>query len=187
MKTILLGSQSPRRKHLLKASGLKFKTVKIVCDESFPEEMSTGKVAEFLAIQKSNAYKANINNNILITADTLVCLDNKIINKPKDENNAFEILSDLSGKIHLVKTGVCIRSSNKCVSFTETSKVFFKELTNEQIWFYIKNYKPFDKAGAYGIQDWIGLTGINRIEGDYFNIMGLPINKVYEWIVSGNF
>ena len=180
MIEILLGSKSPRRKQLLKECGIKFKTVNIYSDENFSETMPTEDVAEYLALKKSLAYKRNLNNKVLITADTIVCIDERIINKPLDENHAIVILNELSGKSHLVHTGVCIRTQNSKITFTETSKVFFKKLSKEQIEYYVKNYKPLDKAGAYGIQDWIGITGIYRIEGDYFNIMGLPVNKVYE-------
>lgn len=184
MLKILLGSKSPRRKFLLKSCELKFKTVNIDCDENFPITMAPENVAEFLALKKSKAFVGNLKGKVLLTADTIVCLGGKIINKPTDENNAFEMLKELAGNTHFVYTGVCLRSEKNLISFTETSKVFFKKLSDEQILHYIEKYKPLDKAGAYGIQDWIGLTGISKIEGDYFNIMGLPINKVYEYLTE---
>ncbi|NUM32471.1 MAG: septum formation protein Maf [Bacteroidetes bacterium] len=184
MLKILLGSKSPRRKFLLKSTELKFKTVNIDSDEDFPANLKYQKVAEYLAIKKSKSFNGNLKGKILLTADTIVWLEGKIINKPLDYNNAVKMLSELSGKKHYVFTGVCLRSEKNQISFTEKSIVYFKNLNEKQINHYIKKYKPFDKAGAYGIQDWIGLTGISKIEGDYFNIMGLPINRVYEYLTE---
>ncbi len=180
-KKIILASQSPRRQELLNGIGIDFKiVVKKDIDENFDPEMPFEEVAEFLAKKKANNYSDIINNGtVLITADTIVCTDEAILNKPADKKEAEEMLFSLSGKKHKVITGVCIKSITKQISFSSESVVYFADLSPEEVDYYIENYKPYDKAGAYGIQEWIGYIGITRLEGSYFNVMGLPIQQVY--------
>jgi septum formation protein len=180
-KKIILASQSPRRQELLQGIGLKFEIlVKENIDEDFDHQMPFSNVAQFLAEKKAQAYNEIIENStILITADTIVCTDSEILNKPKDEQEARYMLNQLSGKKHKVITGVCIKSAQKHKCFSVESVVYFAKLEPEEIEYYITNYKPFDKAGAYGIQEWIGYIGIERIEGSFFNVMGLPVHRVY--------
>ncbi len=180
-KEIILASQSPRRQELLKGIGIDF-TVKVKkdIDESFDENMPFEQVAEYLAKKKVDNYDEFLKNKvIIITADTIVCTDTAILNKPANKQEAEKMLSSLSAKKHKVITGVCIKSLEKELNFSSESIVYFAELTAEEIEYYIKNYQPFDKAGAYGIQEWIGYIGITRLEGSYFNVMGLPIQLVY--------
>jgi septum formation protein len=178
---VILASGSPRREMLLKELGLKFRVLVRDVDESYPPGMDHIKVAEFLASKKAAAYKdLLVNNKVVITADTLVFLKNKIVNKPSGFDEAVEMLKLLSGSSHQVVTGVCISSQNIKDVFSVTTKVYFRELKEEEIHYYIDQYKPYDKAGAYGAQDWIGITGIERIEGSYFNVMGLPVLEVYQ-------
>lgn len=181
-KNILLASASPRRRQLLKDAGFEFTVIKgQEVDEKIPENFSGKNAAIFLANVKAEAYKTEIKTDtILITADTIVCLKDKILGKPKNYKDAFNILKSLSGKEHKVITGVSIRSSDKQISFADETCVKFKTLSDEEINYYINNYKPFDKAGAYGIQEWIGYIGITEIKGSYFNVMGLPVQKLYE-------
>ncbi len=178
--TILLGSKSPRRQELLKGAGIEYSLVEIDCEEDFPDTLPLEQVAEYLAIKKSMAYRQELQDNILLTSDTTVLLDNLILNKPQNEEHAKEMLRLMSGKMHKVYTGVCLRSKEAQIVFTDITNVYFKEIDEKDIEFYVSHYKPLDKAGAYGIQDWIGFIGISRIEGDYFNVMGLPINRVYD-------
>ncbi len=179
---ILLASKSPRRQNLLKELGINFKTItNKETDETYPENLNKFDIPEYLANKKAESYKKIITgNNLLITADTVVILNNQIINKPTDKNNAKEILKKISGNKHTVVTGVCLTSVEKQICFSEKSQVFFEKLTNNEINYYIDKYKPMDKAGAYGIQEWIGYIGIKKIEGSFYNIMGLPIQKLYE-------
>ncbi len=180
-KEIILASQSPRRQELLRGLGIDFKiVVKKDINESFDPNMLFEDVAEFLAKKKANNYSDIIKHGtVLITADTIVCTNDAILNKPADKKEAEEMLFSLSGKKHKVITGVCIKSLTKLISFSSESVVYFAELSAEEVDYYIENYKPYDKAGAYGIQEWIGYIGITRLEGSYFNVMGLPIQQVY--------
>jgi septum formation protein len=180
MLHLLLGSKSPRRQEILKGANLPFELVSIDSDENFPPTMKGEEVAEFLAIKKSNAYKNELKQSILLTADTVVFLEGEIINKPNNEKHAIDMLEKLSGKMHTVYTGVCLRSTSSQIAFTDKTNVYFNKLASSEINYYIHHYKPLDKAGAYGIQDWIGYIGIEKIEGNFFNVMGLPINKVYK-------
>ena len=179
---ILLASKSPRRQNLLKELGINFNIItNIETNETYPNNINIFDIPEYLAKKKAKSYNKIINNNnLLITADTIVILNNKIINKPTDKKNAQEILQKISGNVHTVVTGVCLTSVEKQICFSEKSQVFFEELTNDEINYYINKYKPMDKAGAYGIQEWIGYIGIKKIEGSFYNIMGLPIQKLYE-------
>jgi nucleoside triphosphate pyrophosphatase len=177
---IILGSASPRRQQLLKDAGFTFKTVSIDADESFSPTLQAEQIPLYLAEKKASLYPAALKDDeVLITADTVVWIDNIVLNKPGNEFEATQMLQLLSGKMHQVYTGVCITANKKKVSFFDETKVYFKHLTEKEIAYYIKNYKPFDKAGSYGAQDWLGLIAIERIEGSYFNVMGLPIHKVY--------
>ena len=180
-KKIILASQSPRRQELLKGVGVDYQVfVKEDIDESFDREMPFQQVAEYLAIKKARAYADLITEEtILITADTVVCTDSEILNKPADFDEARYMLRQLSGRKHSVITGVCIKSIDKEKAFSSKSIVYFADLSQSEIDYYITHYKPFDKAGAYGIQEWIGYIGIEKIEGSFYNVMGLPIQMVY--------
>jgi septum formation protein len=178
---IVLGSGSPRRAELLKKMGFYFDTLVKQVNEEYPSDMLSEQVPEYIARQKSQAY--NIyempDNTLIITADTLVILDGKILGKPKDKDEATFMLQQLSGKTHEVLTGVCIRTKEKEKSFSAVSRVSFRAFTNEEINYYIDNYKPYDKAGAYGIQEWLGFIALERIEGSFFNVMGFPTQRLY--------
>jgi septum formation protein len=149
-------------------------------DESFPSEMDVTLVAQYLAEKKSRAFGTLAKKELLITSDTTVVLDNRILNKPVDEREASEMLNALSGHSHEVITGVCLSASDKTISFSETTRVYFRGLTKSEIKHYIVTHQPMDKAGAYGIQEWIGMVGIEKIEGDYYNVMGLPTHQLYQ-------
>ena len=184
-KKFVLGSASPRRQELLKLLAVDFEIRLSNVDEQFDAKSPPEKIAKFLAKQKSEALKNTIRKDeILITADTIVTKQGRVLNKPNNEKEAFEMLSFLSNDSHEVITGVCISSTEKSISFSVNTKVFFKKLSAEEINFYIKNYMPFDKAGAYGIQEWIGLIGIEEIQGSYFNVVGLPMQKLYQNLIQ---
>jgi septum formation protein len=178
---IILASNSPRRKELLSGIGVKYEFRMLPdIDESYPETVSADEVAGYLAEKKASAYLPELNDDeLLITADTVVLLDSIVIGKPSDEADAIRMLQLLSGKTHKVITGVCLTSKKKQVVFSDTAYVTFGELSREEISYYVSNYKPYDKAGAYGVQEWIGYVAVEKIEGSYFNVMGLPIFKVY--------
>ncbi len=179
---IILASNSPRRKELLSGIGVKYEFRMLPdIDESYPETVSADEVAGYLAEKKASAYLPELNDDeLLITADTVVLLDSIVIGKPSDEVDAIRMLQLLSGKTHKVITGVCLTSKKKQVVFSDTAYVTFGELSREEISYYVSNYKPYDKAGAYGVQEWIGYVAVEKIEGSYFNVMGLPIFKVYK-------
>jgi septum formation protein len=180
-KKIILASKSPRRSHLLKEAGFNFEIKTKEVEETYPDELPVSQVAEYLAEKKAMASKEFIQNDeILLAADSVVILKNKIYGKPKDYNDAFQILKALSGNEHQVITGVCLLSKEKKASFSGISDVQIEELSDEEIEYYIRNFKPYDKAGAYAIQEWIGLCKISKIEGTYTNIMGLPMEMVYK-------
>ncbi len=177
---ILLASASFRRRELLTQLGVQYSLVKPSQEEEVvPSDICVEDVSEYLACQKSNAYNELKGNDLLITADTTVIVDNKILGKPKDYSDAFQMLRLLSGKTHLVVTGVCLRSVDKVVSFSVKTEVTFSKLDDEEIRFYIENYKPFDKAGAYGIQEWIGKVAVEGINGSFYNVVGLPVQRLY--------
>ena len=180
---IILGSQSPRRKELLKLMGLDFKVKKINVNENFSQNLSATKAAVFLSKKKANAYTIK-KNDLLICADTIVYSDKKILGKPSTKKQAVTMLQALSDKKHFVVTGVTIKMINKEVSFYERSTVYFNKLSRQEITFYIENYNALDKAGGYGIQDWIGIIGIKKISGCYYNVMGLPTSLVYNQIIK---
>ncbi len=174
--TIILASQSPRRKMLLEWAMLDFMVKVKETDESYPDNMTVEEVPVYIARNKALAVQES--NEIVLAADTVVVLGNEIIGKPRSREDAVNILSRLSGKVHRVITGVIILKEKKELSFAETTEVEFHELTSAQINYYIDNYKPYDKAGAYAIQEWIGVIGIKRINGDFYNVMGLPMSRV---------
>lgn len=180
-KRIILGSQSPRRKNLLEGAGIKFDVVVRSIDESYSDDLPPHKVAEYLANKKADAFNSDIKDDeLVITADSIVVHENVIYEKPKDYNDGVRILSMLSESTHTVFTGVCIRSIDKRISFTESTAVTLDKLSIEEINYYLNKHKPYDKAGAYGIQDWIGLCKVKKIEGSYPNVIGLPVHQLYQ-------
>ncbi len=184
--SIILASKSPRRQQLLKEMGFSFIIKTKDVNEDFPESLSNSEVALFLCEKKASSFSESeiSDNEVLITADTIVCLGNEILNKPDNRDHAIEMLTQLSGKMHEVITGVCLKSNAKRHSFIDITKVYFKPLSQSQIFYYVDNFEPYDKAGAYGIQEWIGLTGIEKIEGSYFNVVGLPTEKLYRALLD---
>ncbi len=182
---LILASQSPRRKLLLEQAGFEFEIKPLDVDESFPDDMPVEEVAAYLAHKKAlEGLRLLTGEEILITADSVVILNNKIYNKPADKAEAKQMLRDLSGQMHEVMTGVCLMSKTKKIIFSGHSNVYMLPLSEEEIDFYIEKYQPYDKAGGYGIQEWIGLCKIERIEGTYPNIMGLPTDLVYENLLA---
>lgn len=182
-KNIILASKSPRRQELLKGLGLSFKVKTKEVHEDFPSSLSSNKVSAFLAKKKANAFELT-ENELLITSDTTVLLEGKVLNKPANKKEAVEMLQNLSGKSHQVCTGVCVKTTDKELVFSENTEVTFKPLSLEEIEHYINNFKPFDKAGSYGIQEWIGFIGIKKIEGCYYNVMGLPLARLYQELLD---
>lgn len=177
---ILLASQSPRRKELLSNLGFDFEIVKIDCEEILPENIKIETAAAYLSELKANAFGNLQNDEVLLTADTVVANKNQFLGKPKNEIEAKEILKSLSGKIHQVYTGITIKTLDKIITETDVADVEFDEISDEEIDFYIKNYQPFDKAGGYGIQEWLGMSKIKKINGSFYTIMGLPTHLVYK-------
>ena len=176
---LLLASNSPRRKELLTQLGYQFDIVKIDVDESYPSDLKPDEIAEYVSAKKAKAFDVN-ENELLLTSDTIVALDQKILLKPKDENEAFEMIKSLSGKVHQVYTAFTLKTVDSEISKTSKTDVEFSEISDEEIKFYIKTYKPFDKAGSYGIQEWIGMAKIKNISGSFYSVMGLPVDLVYE-------
>lgn len=176
---LILASNSPRRKELLSSLELNFKVEAYPIDESFPQDIKEDLVAEYIAKKKADGFRALNQNELLITSDTVVINEGTILGKPSSREEAFDMISSLSGNTHTVITGVVLRTLKKEVSFSESTHVTFRELSVEEIDHYINKYQPFDKAGAYGIQEWIGKIGIEKIEGDYYNVVGLPLEKLY--------
>lgn len=185
MQKLILASQSPRRKQLLEQAALTF-TVRVVpTDETFPDNIPPDQAPEFIAMEKANTLWATLseeekNGNVILAADTIVLSGNRILGKPENESQAISFLKELSGKAHEVITGVCLQAEGMQKQFSVRTRVYFRILTDEQIAFYVEKYKPYDKAGAYAIQEWIGLIGIEKIEGDYYNVVGLPISEVVQ-------
>lgn len=179
-KKLILASKSPRRQDLLRGLGIDFEIVTKDVEEIYPDHLKREQVPIYLAELKAKAFENDIEENtIIITSDTTVLLDDDILNKPKDIEEAEQMLIRLSGRTHSVVTGVCLTSKDKQHSFFSETKVVFKPLDQEEISYYLKHYSPLDKAGSYGIQEWIGYIGIEKIEGCFFNVMGLPLNKLY--------
>lgn len=182
---IVLASNSPRRKELLQRLGLDFKVRTLLgVDESYPEKLRGEEIACHISAKKAAAYKAGMApNELLITADTIVCTPNgKVLGKPANAAEAAEMLHTLSGVTHKVITGVTIVTADRTENFSVTSWVTFAQLTEEEIHYYIDNYLPFDKAGSYGIQEWIGLIAVEEIQGSFFNVMGLPVQRLYSML-----
>jgi septum formation protein len=184
MKSIVLASRSPRRKQLLEWAEIDFDVLVKETDESFPKDLAVVDVPvhiarnKALAVQQSDIYQRYESGNVILAADTIVVIDDSIIGKPADEEDATKILSRLSGKTHHVITGVVMLIDHKEIAFSDITEVSFHELTDEQINYYVEHYKPLDKAGAYAIQEWIGVTGIKSIKGDFYNVMGLPVSRI---------
>ena len=183
---LVLASGSPRRKQLLEEMGISFRVETRPVDEIIPPDKTPEEIAVYLSQLKAAAFEKGYfsSNRIIITADTIVTLENQILGKPSGRNEAIEMLQQLSGKSHQVITGVTIKSAQKETSFFVSTKVFFKSLLMDEIEYYVDHYKPFDKAGAYGIQEWIGHAAIEKIEGSYFNVVGLPTHRLYEELVG---
>jgi septum formation protein len=178
---IILASKSPRRQYLLKELGLTFKTEHRDVDESFSSTLRAEEIPLFLCKKKADAFEGSLGNNtVVITADTIVWVQGQVLNKPSGASEAKAMLQLLSGKYHDVFTGVCLKSERKTHSFYSSTRVWFKTLSTEEIDYYVANYQPFDKAGAYGAQEWIGYIGVEKIEGSYFNVMGLPLKELFE-------
>ncbi|MDD2525465.1 MAG: Maf-like protein [Bacteroidales bacterium] len=178
---IILGSQSPRRKELLSGLDIDFSVCTLPdIDESYPETLQGGDIPLFISAKKADAFRTMLQERtLLITADTIVWLSNRVYGKPVDEADAISMLKDLSGHTHEVFTGVTLTTLQKQKSFVVSTKVTFASLSDEEIYSYVTNYQPYDKAGAYGIQEWIGYIGVESISGSYFNVMGLPIQRLY--------
>lgn len=179
---IILASNSPRRRELLSGLGIDYE-VRIIkdIDESYPETLKGDDIPVFISKSKAEAYLPTLGENeMVITADTIVYTNGKVLGKPADKDDAFSMLKELSGHSHQVITGVCITTRKFQKSFATVTEVTFDSLSDEEINFYIKKYKPFDKAGAYGIQEWIGFIGVSGIKGSYFNVMGLPVQRLYK-------
>lgn len=179
---IVLASKSPRRQELLKGIGVVFSILTKEVDESFPSRLPLIDVAPFLSLKKAKAFEnAELPENyMVITADTVVIVENEILGKPKDRDDAVRMMNLLSGKVHKVVTGVTVHTKEKTKTFSVTSKVTFETLDNQEVDYYIDNFKPYDKAGAYGVQEWIGYIGVSNVEGSYYNVMGLPTQKLYK-------
>lgn len=186
MHRIILASQSPRRKQLLEWAEVDFEVMVIPTDESFPPSLSPHEAALHIARQKAEAISHLVEGRTVIAADTIVVLANEIIGKPRDREDAISILNKLSGNHHQVITAVVITGQNQTIEFTDTTDVEFHALTEEQVKFYVDKYKPYDKAGAYAIQEWIGVVGIRCISGDFYNVMGLPVSRVIQSLNSMN-
>ena len=178
---IILASRSPRRQQLLHEMGIRFNTVIREYEESYPDNLKGEEIATYLSELKANDFKNEISvNEIVITADTIVWCNNEVLGKPSDSEDAKRMIRKLSGNTHEVITGVTLLSASKEKTFSDTTKVTFEKLSEEEISYYVDNFKPYDKAGAYGIQEWIGVAACSRIEGSYFNVVGLPVQKLYK-------
>ena len=183
---VLLASNSPRREELLRGIDIDFE-VKVLpdIDESYPDNIPSEEIAEFVAIKKAKPYAASLHEDeLLLTADTIVLLEDTVLGKPANKKEAKQMLRQLSGKTHRVITGVCLTSTKKQTSFSATSDVEFGKLTDQEIEYYVERYSPMDKAGAYGVQEWIGYVAVKHINGSYYNIMGLPIQRVYRELIK---
>ena len=175
---VILASNSPRRQELLKKLIPKFKIQVVPIEENYPKELAKDQIAKYLSELKSAAYQPT-KNELIITADTIVSIGNEVLGKPKDSNDALKMLMKLSGKSHLVTTAVSIKTTEKLITFSDTTEVTFYKLTTQEMDQYVRNCQPFDKAGSYGIQEWMGYFGIKKMNGDYYNVMGLPLHKLY--------
>ena len=178
---LLLASQSPRRRELIAGSGIPFTlTERYECEECYPATLPAKEVPAYLSRLKSEAYPTPLQpNDILLTADTVVILEGEVLGKPKDREDALRMVARLAGNRHTVVTGVTLRTATRIETFSAESDVWFRPLSEEEIAYYVDTYRPFDKAGSYGIQEWIGYVGIERIDGSFYNVMGLPIQRLY--------
>jgi len=179
MSKLIVASNSPRRQELMAQAGFKFEVFTQNIDETIDKRMSVLDAAKYLAEKKNKEYRKLLGQEVILTSDTVVIANNQILGKPKDAEEARAMLQSMSDGSHLVVTGVCISSDKKMVSFDDVTKVHLNTINLKEINYYIDNYQPFDKAGAYGIQEWIGMVAIDKIEGSFYNVMGLPIHKVY--------
>lgn len=177
---LLLASQSPRRKELLSSLGFDFEVVKIDCEEILPQHIRIEEAAAYLSELKADAFRSLEADEVLLTADTVVAIDDQILGKPKDETDAYNMLQQLSGRIHQVYTGITIKTADRTFTETDVADVTFDTISDEEIQYYIQNYKPFDKAGSYGIQEWLGMAKIRSMTGSFYTIMGLPTHLVYK-------
>lgn len=181
VRKIILASNSPRRRQLFEGLDIPFE-VRVMpnIDEGYPDDTDVDDIAEYIAREKSSAYDSIVGDGeVVITADTIVVVDNVVLGKPHSREDAVDMLKTLSGCTHKVITGVCLLSKKERKSFSVTTKVTFKQLSDDEIAYYVDTYKPFDKAGAYGIQEWIGYIGVTSIEGSYFNVVGFPVQRIY--------
>ena len=184
MQKIILASQSPRRKQLLEWAEIDFEIKVSAADETYPEHLPIEEIPVFIAHNKAKAVQQENDGSIILAADTIVVLNNQVITKPSNRDHAIKILQSLSGKQHEVITGVVLLRNEKEISFADVTLVEFHNLTDEQIIFYVDHYKPYDKAGAYAIQEWIGVIGIKSINGDFYNVIGLPISRVVQALIN---
>ena len=176
---ILLASKSPRRHQLLRDAGFQFQYIDIDADENFPADLPPEDICQFLAEHKSLHHQAPINENVLVTADTIVYINNQVLNKPQSVEEAHAMLRTLSNQTHSVYTGVCLRNDSKIYTFYDRTDVTFHPLSDQEIGYYVAHYKPLDKAGSYGVQDWMGYIGVKGIQGCFYNVMGFPVAKFY--------
>jgi len=181
---LILGSKSPRRIEILEKAGFHFVHEVYEVDEIYPKRLVTNSIAEFLANKKSDGFRHLHAHELLITCDTIVVVENTILEKPKDAQHALEMLQLLQGKEHQVYSGVCLRSLEKRLSFTDKTDVKFVAFSDKELKYYIEQFKPFDKAGSYGVQDWIGIIGVEYIRGSFYNVMGLPMHKLYQELLN---
>jgi len=186
MQPVVLASQSQRRRQLLEWAEVPFEVIVEHTDESYPEELAILEIPVFIARNKAAAVQHKVQDKIIIAADTVVVLNNEVIGKPQSREHAIDILQNLAGKKHLVITGVVIKNNKEEIAFADITEVTFYDLSTEQITFYVDKYKPYDKAGAYAIQEWIGVVGIKTINGDFYNVMGLPVSRVMQALESLN-
>ncbi|WP_422359248.1 Maf family protein [Reichenbachiella sp.] len=184
MKKLIVASNSARRQQLMKDAGFEFEVHVLDVDETLGGDVSNESAAEYLAEKKNKAYRAIFRDEVILTSDTVVISNDEILGKPLDDKDAFRMIASMSGKSHEVISGVCISSPDHKMSFSDVTKVQFEDLSPAEIEHYIKNYQPFDKAGSYGIQEWMGMIGIQSIQGSFYNVMGLPINRVYQVLRS---
>lgn len=184
-RRFILASKSPRRQYLLKELGIDFELQTKEVDESFPPHLQREEIPLYLCKQKADAFEGDLDDNtIVITADTIVWINDHVLNKPENFDEAVAMLQELSGSMHEVFTGVCLKSKTKEVTFSALTKVYFRTLTQAEIEYYVNTCKPYDKAGAYGAQEWVGYVGVEKIEGTYFNVMGLPLYELYQELVK---
>ncbi len=184
---VILASGSPRRQNFLKELDIPFTVQVKSVDEVYPSHLKASEITEYLSELKSNAFTDLKEKDLLITSDTIVWFEGSALEKPKDKKEAFQMLKQLSGKTHKVYTSVCLRTSSSQKTVTDVTSVEFDDLTDEEISYYVKTYQPYDKAGSYGIQEWIGLIGVKSIRGSYFNVMGLPVHKLYKELMNLSF